>query len=475
MIALIPLLFVWGCDLGYDELNTNPNEPVEVEPDLLLPGILKQSVDNTVENSMSVGNIVAQHTSKVLFGGNDRYNWQSFSGFWNGNYNTLRNVSDMHRISEENGNDNYRGISLVLKSWLFSQLTDAYGDIPYSDALGAKDNGTNSPAYDQQSDIYQGLLDDLEEANELLDPSGMEVSGDILYDGDILKWQKFANSLSLRLLMRISDKTDVSSDMQEIINNPSTYPVFESVDDNAALTYLSDNPNQFPVYTYRTGTFQEYRASKTLVDELNDIDDPRLNVFAEPTDVSTEAGEPEFVGVPNGLEDDEAANYNGSPGDQSRMGTLYFDEPDAAQGLIMTLAELNFILAEAAQKDIINGDAETYYNDGMEASFEQYDITPDADYFTNPDVAFDQGRALEQIGSQKWISLFFNGLEAWFDWRRTGYPVLEPSARNVNDDQIPVRFRYPTEEQSLNATNYEEALERQGDDNINTEMWLLDN
>ncbi|MFW6157528.1 MAG: SusD/RagB family nutrient-binding outer membrane lipoprotein [Balneolaceae bacterium] len=470
---VVLLLFATACE-DFETVNSNPNEPEEVDPNLLFPSVIKKSVDNSVDNSMYVGNIVAQHTSKVLFGSTDRYDWDSFTGYWNGFYGALRDANDMYNVGVEQEHENYQGVALVMKTWMFSMLTDAYGDIPYTEALEAKSENENSPAYDEQADIYAGMLEDLETANELLDPDGEPIENDILYDNDILKWKKFANSLRLRLLMRISHKQDVSGDMQQIVDNPDTHPVFETVNDNAALEYESSNPNQFPIHTYRVGTFQEFRASKTLVDTLNIFNDPRLPVFADPTDNSVEEGDPEYVGVPNGLEDDAAANYNGSPSDQSRMGSRYFDEPNEAKGLIMSLAELKFILAEAAERGLIDGDTETYYEEGIEASFEQYDVEPDDGYFSQPDVAFDPNRALEQIGTQKWISLFFTGLEAWFDWRRTGYPELEPSVENRNSDQIPVRMRYPTEEQSLNSENYQEAVDRQGPDNINTEMWIVE-
>jgi hypothetical protein len=141
----------------------------------------------------------------------------------------------------------------------------------------------------------------------------------------------------------------------------------------------------------------------------------------------------------------------------------------------MTYAELQFLLAEAAEKGLIGGSAETFYTNGINASYSFYSLTPAANYFTNPRVAYtgSQVEKLEKIGNQKWVSLYYQGLEAWFDWRRTGFPVIQPSVDNQNDDRIPVRFIYPIVEQALNGVNRNAAVARQGDDNINTKMWTI--
>jgi len=474
VFLLLILVGAYACDNGFQQINSNPNEPEQVDPSLLLPEIIRGSVNNSVNYSMTTGNIVMQQTAKVLFGSIDRYNWESFAGYWNTYYNQLRNVQNLYTISKNSGDQNYEGIALVMRAWIFSQLTDAFGRVPYSEAIQAKQNQVYAPAYDSQQKIYEGMLANLKQANDLLHPgSGNQVMGDILYDGDIMKWKKFANSLRVRLLMHVSQKMDVSSDLQEIFNNPSKYPVFESNDDNASLEYLPSYPNQWPVHTWRVGTFQEYRVSKTFVDTLKKFDDPRLAVFAEPTSNSVKAGNPEYVGVPNGLQDDEAANYNGSPSDQSTLDQRYYQEPNSAKGLIMTYPQLLFLKAEASQKGLISENAEQIYNDGVKAAFDQYGLQADQNYLSQSGVQFDPNRALEQIGTQKWISLFFTGLEGWFEWRRTGYPDIEPSVRNQNNDRIPVRFMYPTEEQSLNSENYKQAVEQQGPDNINTKIWLV--
>jgi hypothetical protein len=357
-------------------------------------------------------------------------------------------------------------------------LTDAYGRVPFSEA---NTPGENTPVYDPQPAIYEGILADLERANSLIDPgSGQAIQGDILYDGDLLKWKKMANSLRLRLLMRLSEKQEsegldtldinVQQQFQQIVNNE---PLFEGNEDNAALAYLGSRPNEWPPHTQRVGTFRTFRMSQTLTDTLKAYDDPRLPVFGDRAD-SLDT----FVGVPNGLTDDASNEFNGGRAFQSSLNTTrYFEEPNAAEGLIMTYAEVLFLRAEAAARGWTGGDAETLYENGIEASMDQYGQSMPDGYLDQPGVEYPTGNpqaAIDRINKQKWIALFYTGLEGWFNWRRTGVPDIEPSAENVNGDQIPVRFRYPESEQSLNAENYDTAVEQQGANNINTTMWLLE-
>jgi hypothetical protein len=141
----------------------------------------------------------------------------------------------------------------------------------------------------------------------------------------------------------------------------------------------------------------------------------------------------------------------------------------------MTYAELQFLLAEAATKKLITGDPATFYENGIKSSYAFYGLTPSAEYLSQADVKLDGDDAakLVKIGTQKWMSLYFQGLEAWFDWRRTGIPSLTPAVSNQNGNKIPVRFIYPIIEQALNGANRKEAVDRQGGDDINTLMWHL--
>jgi hypothetical protein len=218
-----------------------------------------------------------------------------------------------------------------------------------------------------------------------------------------------------------------------------------------------------------------------MVDYLNATADPRINVFFRPTPASLGTDTAVIRGIPNGLDDVTAQTYLGGQQNHSQIGDLFYEKAISgeglavAKGILMTYAELQFCLAEAAQKGWISGDPAGFYTNGVNASYSFYNLTPAADFFSNPLVAYNgtDEEKLERIGYQKWVSLYFQGMEAWFDWRRTGLPKLQPSVSNQNNGLIPVRFIYPIIEQALNGDNRQAAVNRQGGDDINTKMWYL--
>lgn len=469
-----------GCTKNFDDINTNPNAPIAVNPGLLLPQIQRDMMGSLMGETWGIGNIVIQHTAKNQFVNEDRYLWGELNSIWNNVYDNMRDVQNIIKQSETTGENNYKGVALVMKSWMFSLATDAYGDIPYSQAIQAKE-GENYPKYDAQEVVYNGILADLTTAVSLLGSSSESVAGDIVFNGDIAKWKKLASSLRIRALMRISRKRDVSADLKSIVDNPAANPIFENVGQNAVYSYKSTSPDQFPLYSSRIGSFNEFRASKTLLDTLKTLNDPRMSIFFRPTPETEGSPNPEFVGIPNGLNDVDALTYNGGPQFQSRIGALYYEQAVSTEGLaiakgvIMTYAELQFLLAEAVEKGLISGDAKTFYENGIKASFEFYGLAVPADYLNRLETAYTgtQQEKLSKIGFQKWVSLYFQGLEAWFDWRRTGIPALKAGPSNQNNNMIPVRFRYPIIEQSLNSASYDAAVHQQGPDDLNTKMWHL--
>jgi hypothetical protein len=478
--ALIVLCLI-GCTGDFEEVNTNVNSPLSTTPNLLLTGLQRDMMTSLLNETWGIGNIVIQHTAKNQFVNEDRYLWGELNGMWTAVYDNMRDVNNIIIQAKETNETNYEGVGLIMKSWMFSLATDLYGDVPYSQAAQGQ-SGVLFPQYDSQEEIYNGILSDLAEANTLLADAG-NISGDLIYQGDVKKWRKLANSLRLRYLMRISDRRDVSADMNAILNDPTNNPVFESNADHAVYTYQASSPDQFPLFSTRIGSFNEFRASKTLGDFLTSLDDPRLYIYFRPTpatEVTATTDDDKYDGIPNGLDDVIAQTYNGGQQYQARIGPLFYEQANTAlgiqvaKGVIMTYAELQFILAEASEKGIINiGSAETFYANGINASFSYYGVDPAASYFTQNDVAYTgtTEEKLEKIGNQKWAASYFQGFEAWFDWRRTGYPVLAPAVDNQNDDRIPVRFIFPRIEQSLNATNREAAIARQGADDINTRVW----
>lgn len=494
-----------ACTKDYQGINTNPDAITSVTPNLLLPGIIRTNVYSMLGESWGLGNIVIQHTAKIQFVSEDRYIWGERNGIWNTVYNSVRDIQQLIAQSEAINAPNYKGVALIMRAWLFSILTDCYGNVPYSESLAG---GILQPKYDTQEAIYEGILSDLATANEIMNTSAGSIVGDIVYGGNVTKWRKLANSLRLRYLMRISNKKNVGADMQAIINDPTASPIFTDPGtwsqgteffqgggdhgDNAVVEFLEAAPNQFSLYTTRQGSFDEFRLSKTLGDTLLKFTDPRIQVFAQFTDTyGLDNGlnpasqvapviPAAYVGVPNGLNEVDALEYNGGSGKMSRVGHMFYKGSAETQkglkgalGYIMGYPELQFILAEAVKKGLVTtGEtAQWHYEEGIRAAFIYACTEMPGNYLSRTGVAYNETDALKLIGTQKWISLFFTGLEAWFDWRRTDYPALIAGRDNVNDDKIPVRFIYPVSEQNLNGASRDAAVATQGADDYNTKVW----
>lgn len=501
-IAVVCMVLVLtSCTKDFSEINTDNNVPTVVTPNLLLSGIIRSMMSESVGSAWGIGNLVAQYHAKIQFVNEDRYLWNEQNGLWNNVYSNYRNLQNIFTTLGADETNAYYGISLVVKSYMFDRLTAAYGDVPYTEAGKAKTDGLYIPKYDKQEDIYNGILADLKKANELLAKSTNAVSGDLIYGGGtsaILKWRKLANSLRVRILMRISAKRNVAAELQAIVGDPTNNPIFISNADNAEMRYQAQSPHQWPLYDSRVGSIDEIRVSKTLVDRLEPLADPRLAVFGRPSQKSVAGGSPKIEGIPNGLGDVAALNYNGGPQAVSRVGYTFAclvcndpgqaaPDPTAPRAILMTYSQLQLLLAEARERGLIStGTADTYYMNGVKSNFDYWaavvpssygiNVTPSASYYTQPAVAYTGTSAekLAKIHLQKWIANYFTGFEAWFEWRRTGTPAIVPGPDNLNNNQVPVRFIYPVIEQSLNGESRAAAVARQGGtDNLNTKMWLL--
>jgi hypothetical protein len=490
------VMIAFSCDDDLTEVNENPNQPTEVPMSTLLPNVIIESVTASVNQSYLIGNNVAQLTAKTLRVEVDIYQWASFDNLaWTPFMNAMRDTRTLELLAEEQSHDNYRGIAMIMRTWMFSVLTDAYGNIPYQEAARANED-IIFPAYQSQEEIYtgeSGLIATLTEAVSIMGPNAGDVAanGDLLYGGDIEKWRRFGNALKMRLLLRVANVNPsiATSEMQNIVNSGVW---MQSNEDNAALSYLASPPYQYPLVPLKVGDFDAVNLSERLEEEFKTLNDPRLEIFARPVNepvASTDTAR--YEGLNNG--DDSSVGG-------SRLGYLFYDYPghtqisEKAEGIIMTYPEFQFILAEAVERGWINTglSTEDHYRAGIEANMNYYGVsfpytTPPTeqgsvtfnsfdDYYAQPSVDLDQAsNTLARIGDQKWIALFFHGLEPWFEWKRTGFPALNPTPDNENNDQIPVRFLYPGSEQTLNQENYQSAVDQIGGDNINNNTWWDNN
>jgi hypothetical protein len=481
LLLLIPTLLVVGsCTKDFDTMNVDPNNPTAVGPQYLLPFALEASIDRYWGSNIRFERLNLdgamlwmQYLSRNIYsneGDNYGVSVAFYNNNWKGFYNDgLVNYQRIITLSQPGGkfaNTNYEGIGIVMRTWVYSLLTDVYGAVPYSEAIkGTAEAPIYTPGYDTMEQVYAGMLADLKTANEKLSTTGPAVAGDILYNGDILKWKKFANSLRLRLANRQAAKKSAESKaiMAEILGDATKYPIFTSNADNATLKHTATRPsnnewNEVMVYGSRT----DWNISKTLADKLNTLGDARITVYAQPNK------EGKYTGHANGLPDAIATTYLAT---SSMLGT-YFTQT-TTPSVLMTFAELNLTLAEAAFDGDIPGDAQAYLTKGITASFDQYGLKITDAYLTTVGKA-----TKEKIMEQKWIALFGQGIEAWTEYRRTGLPVLppkDPRAIFENDGVLPTRIKYPTSEYSLNEANVRKGVSvNGGDDSMKTKLWWVE-
>lgn len=469
----IPILFSSALVLSFSsckdelaDLNKNPNATEIPQIDYLLTGAIKSTSDAYwgVTNNMNSSLLFIQHWSKIQYNDPDRYIFTNndLQDLWTSGYTKgVTNLNKLVLLADEQGNTNYKGVAKVLRSWVYLLMTDAYGDIPYSQSGQIKDY--INPAYDSQKDVYYGLLADLKSAQTDLNVAGKPISGDIIYKGKIELWKKFANALRLRIALRLADK-DIEKTKAVLAELTAEGGSLISTNlENAQLTY-STSPNQNPISNL-FDTRDDYRISKTIVDTLRSLKDPRLSVFASPTKDVTEQV---YIGVPNGFLD--AKKYELSK--TSKPGT-YFLAP-TAPAVIISYAEVLFNRAEIAARGLSTEDAAGLYKQAIEASLQQYGVSTSAinAYTASAAAQYNAANFKASIGLQKWIALFGQGLEAFAEWRRLDYPELVPAIGGTLSGKMPLRFLYPGQEQSLNGTNYKTAIARQGADLLTTRLWF---
>ncbi len=485
ILFLFTIITFSACE-EFEDSNANPNEPTEVSADVLLPNAIRSSVSTSVDASFLIGNNVAQLSAKTLRLEVDAYRFSAFPKYWEGWYESLTDVSSVEKIAIKNGNEQLEGAAIILRTWIFENLTNAYGDVPYFEATrGADDNFT--PVYDSQETIYNDLISELDRAATLLQGSG-SIDGDILLGGNEENWLKFANSLQLRLLMHAGDKVNASSKFASIVNSGN---ILSSNDDNVELVYTGSFPNEFPLIPLKIGDADAVGIAAASVAVMKENNDPRLFRYTRPNNDDFKTYDPSnIIGAINGQ--GEGCNKDGA----SRLGLAYYNYPDLAKaadfglpnanGIIITYAEVEFLLAEAIAKGWISGDIEAHYKNGIAASMtaNQVDLAPFGwsdfeDFYTNSGVAYQE---VKDIWKQKWLALFFHGLEPYFEVRRwyvesgnsfDGIPFLSAACGNVNSNNLPLRFLYPGEEQSLNAANYNAAVSALGGNDQNAAMWLV--
>ncbi|MEQ9440527.1 MAG: SusD/RagB family nutrient-binding outer membrane lipoprotein [Cyclobacteriaceae bacterium] len=490
-LLLAGLFMVSSCDTDeLIELNENPNAATEIDPSYMLANaMLRVSGDRyeswrgiLIYSSTMIQHMAALQTywagDKYLY--NNQYSGALFESAYPNYVKLLGAVLEQTKDDPTKGN--VYGIARIMWVLGMSRLTDMYGDIPYSEAGRGFYDNTYSPQYDAQSAIYADMLMQLEQAPSTFDASlndlGADGVQDIMFGGNMGKWEKFANSLMLRLGMRLI-KVDPAM-AQEYVTKAIAGGVMEN---NADIAYIQHTDG--PEGINQNGLGQVFladdiqRLSATFLNMLTNTNDPRLMAFA------TTNVDGIYKGLPNGYDATTIKVYEGVPADSSVSIELYSTtNPDmvkvSSPMFFQTYAEVEFLLAEAALRGWHSGNAAEHYNNGVTAAMEYLSMYGESTTITAEAIdqylaenPFSEAAGMEMIGEQYWIATFLNEYESWANWRRTGYPVLTPVSYpgNITNGQIPRRLRYFENEYGSNGDAVNAAIARQGPDEFTTRMW----
>jgi hypothetical protein len=481
------ILLVTGCTKFNKDINIDPNNPSTASNAQLLTYAINQ-IPGTIETTYP--SLYTQQISDKIFTDNSRYTTVNFDFYWiySGPLQNLQTILETKSFNVTDGSKaNQLAVARILKAYFFWHITDRWGDVPYFDALKGKDFFT--PKYDNQKDIYYDLLKELKEAAAQID-NGNPVAGDILYDGDMDNWRRFANSMRMLMALRLS-KIDPAKGKTEFADALNAGP-FTSNSQNAVFKHLADEKNQnYWYYVYSIQNRKWVAISEPLVNYMKPLADPRLPVFADP---AVNGG---YVGMPYGIPDGAVVSANSVSFQGVHLRT------QNAPTYITTYAQVLLAIAEADKLGWLPGgdaDAAAKYYAAIEASVRQWnrksfegyivktppepdkdynpddpgDITGLATYIAQPGVVYDPANAIQQIAYQRWVHLYMNGYEAWAEWRRTGFPTLAPAPNN-NNIPIPRRQAYTTTEQGLNENNFNAAIQAQpglnGKNDLNGRVW----
>ncbi|MEZ0610890.1 SusD/RagB family nutrient-binding outer membrane lipoprotein [Fibrella sp. WM1] len=508
-VAASFLLLVSSCDKGFEQMNVDPNKYAEVISEYLFTRAQLDGVSTNFTGGayLTIGQSM-QHfsTYKEVPAAGDKYfnytystaSWDAYSGTSAGQGAVISVRQVIDKVAANPADVNKLSAARIWKAYLFHRLTDLYGDIPYSDAGKALSDKNYAPKYDTQQAIYADLLKELDESIAAFDATKPTFgNADLMFSGDVTKWKKFGYSLMLRLGMRLTEvdantaKTWVQKAIAGgVILDDADRAVIGYVDGSqlASRNFIANGLLSTDYITPGGDNVEGGKLAKTLIDYLKTTKDPRLNVWSivwTTSDNKTFTADTTSAlqsGMPNAAYNNLPANFNS------------FSEPNpntllkySAPLVVLGNAETNLLLAEAAVRGWYAGSsAATTYANAVKAGMRQWalfgtggtisDAKINGYLATNPYKAGGTvAEQLEQIATQKWVSLFLEDeYEIFANWRRTGYPKLTPTnyPGNLTGGKIPTRFVVPDSEETYNRTNFLEARARQGGSNtLSSVVW----
>lgn len=468
MILLPVLVLMAGCIKDIEDYNVDSKRPSAVAAEPLVANAIKAINDfqNSINVNTNVFRFYVQHMTATQYLDEPRYDMVTRTipqALWNGIYvSALVDLKDAKRIItadqvlDAKVKANQLAIVDMLEVYGYSMLVNTFGDIPYTEALNV-DN--LQPKFDDAKTIYKDLLTRLATSTTALDASSDGFgAGDLLYAGNVSKWVKFGNSLRLKLALVAADEDNALASANVVAATADLSKLIRTNADNALFKYLTSAPNNNPLSNDvpPRSSRKDFVSCVTLVDAMNAVNDGRLGSFF------TKTGDGTFIGGRYGF----VNAYDKFSILSAKVTAATFP------GNMLDAAEVNFLLAEAAERGYIAGGAETFYNEAITASFDYWGAADVATYLAQTGVKYSTaaGDWKQKIGAQKWIAFFNRPYDAWVTWRQLDFPkLLPPDAPNVG--KIPVRMIYPIVENSLNKAAIEAAATKIGGDKSDTKLW----
>ncbi|WGF93959.1 SusD/RagB family nutrient-binding outer membrane lipoprotein [Aequorivita marisscotiae] len=461
-----------SCSDNLEDLNQNIKDPTAVSGESLFASAQKQLADQVVTPNVNLNNLRlwTQQLQETTYTDESQYDQITRAipdNHWREIYrDVLKDLDEAARVISETDNDltnalkpNKLAIIEVLTVYAYSNLVETYGDVPYSEAL---DIDNLLPAYDDGLTIYKDLIARLNSAIGGMNTGVGSFSSteDMMYSGDVSHWKKFANSLKLRMGIMLSDVDAGLS--KSTVESAVTSGVFTSNADNGSYMYSAAAPNNNPMNDNLVLSGRnDYVAAVTIIDIMNDLEDPRRPVYF--TDVDGE-----YIGG-------EIGEISAYP-DYSHVADRLVDPTEP--GVLLSYVEVRFLMAEAAARGYsVGGDAATHYAAGITASFDYWGAEDVAAYLAKPEVDYASALATstsspawkQVIGTQAYLGLYNRTFASYLSIRRLDYPILaEPTGA---ESGFPTRYLYPVGEQTLNEDNYNAASTAIGGDAPETRLF----
>jgi len=472
LLILVLGVLVSSCELPD---NVNPKAATEVPATTILTNAIRDGlnlIDNMSQNT-NVSRMMCQYIGMTQYTDPSRYVFSDRTiqdSYWNTTYLVLNDLKEVKMLIQDlSGSDSFNRMNAnrmaivdILEVLLYHNLVDIVGGVPYTEALGGFDNKT--PVYDDQVAIYTDLQARLTADIATLTAGASDGSWgdeDLVYQGDVAMWKKFAATVKARLGMRLAD-VDPSTAQAELAAALSAGML--EAGEAMQLPWIGVTPHNNTIYSMFAGGREDYGPANTIVDIMNALGDARLPAFFTQVDTSTEVGVEKWAykGILYGAVSDL---YNGI----SHFSDATFESDFAAT--YACHAEVQFILAEAAARGWTTPQtAQQHYEAGIAESHAFWGVTVDPTYLAHADVVWDDARNKELIGTQKWLALYNRGQEGWCVWRSFDWPVLNPPP-DLSYTDIPFRMPYPYNEPDLNPDNYAAAASAIGGDNVRTRLF----